>query len=203
MLQRKRTLALTTPAKLGICMKTTVQTPPEIRQRIWTELGRATQDRHHAWRTPALATIGQDGIPNARTVVLRETDANLAQLRFFTDGRSLKVAELAAQPCALVVFWSKRLSWQLRARVAISTHATGPVVEAVWDRVSQSAAAGDYLSACAPGTALVAPKDANLSNEHHLVVMSAQVQEIDWLELGKGGHRRARFSNETWEWLTP
>ena len=203
MLQGKRNLALTTPAKLGICMKTAVLTPPEIRKRIWTELGRATQDRHHAWRTPALATIGQDGIPNARTVVLRETDTSLAQLRFFTDGRSLKVAELAAQPCALVVFWSKRLSWQLRVRVVISTHVTGPVVETVWDRVRQSAAAGDYLSACAPGTALVAPKPANLLNEHHLVVMTAQVQDIDWLELGKGGHRRARFSNETWEWLTP
>jgi len=33
--------------------------------------------------------------------------------------------------------------------------------------------------------------------------LSAQVNEIDWLELARGGHRRARLSADTWEWLTP
>lgn len=180
-----------------------MQTSAEIQQRIWNELGRATQDRHHAWRTPVLATAGQDGSPNARTVVLREANANLAQMRFFADSRSVKVTELKAQPSAVVVFWSKRLSWQLRARVVITTHTSGPVVEAVWGRVSQSASAGDYLSACVPGSALTTPTPTDLLNEHKLVVLSAQVQEIDWLELAKGSHRRARFSSESWEWLTP
>ena len=45
-------------------MKKDVQTPQEIRQQIWMELGRASQDRHHAWRTPVLATVGVDGAVN-------------------------------------------------------------------------------------------------------------------------------------------
>lgn len=184
-------------------MTSALQTPAQIRQRIWHELARATQDRHHEWRTPVLATVGQDGAPSARTVVLRETDAHLAQLSFFTDGRSDKVAELATQPHAVVVFWSKRLSWQIRARVVIAIHTKGPVVDAVWKRVGQSVSASDYLSTSVPGSALVATGPNDLLCDHQLVVLGAQIQEIDWLELAKGGHRRARFNTESWEWLTP
>ena len=184
-------------------METSFQTPSDIRHRIWMELGRATQDRHHAWRTPVLATTAEDGLPHARTVVLREADANMAHLRFYTDGRSEKVLQLSDQPNALLVFWSKRLNWQLRVRVSITAHATGPLVESVWARVSQSAAAGDYLSPCAPGTALSVEMPTAKQQKHHLVVLSAQVHEIDWLELARGGHRRARLLADTWEWLTP
>lgn len=184
-------------------MKTTLLTPNEIQQRIWIELGRATQDRHHAWRTPVLATIGAEATPDARTIVLREVDSSLFNLRFYTDSRSKKVADISTQPRALLVFWSKRLSWQLRVQVSFTIHTTGQVVDSAWSRVNQSAAAADYLSALAPGTPLSLPVPELSPNKHHLAVMSAVVQEIDWLELAKGGHRRARFSSKTWEWLVP
>ena len=179
------------------------QTSLDIRHRIWMELGRATQDRHHAWRTPVLATTGADGLPDARTVVLREADANIANLRFYTDGRSAKVAQLSARPDCLLVFWSKRLNWQLRVRATITLHTAGPLVDAVWARVRQSAAAGDYLSPSAPGSTLPEVTPATEQHKHHLVVLSAEVHEIDWLELDRGGHRRARLRADTWEWLTP
>ena len=88
---------------------------------IWQELARATQDRHHAWRTPVLATLGVDGAPQARTVVLRHADAGQAVLHIYTDSRSPKVAELDAAPQVSLVFWSKRLSWQLRVRVSTTS----------------------------------------------------------------------------------
>ena len=180
-------------------------TEPEIRQRIWTELQRATLDRHHEWRTPVLATVGTDGAPQARTVVLRHADAKLARLHIYTDSRSPKVAELVAQPSATLVFWSKRLSWQLRVRADISVQATGPEVAAVWNRVSQSAAAGDYLSAAAPGDALpVQQADSGApASTHHLAILNVQVQEMDWLELARSGHRRAVFGAHAWAWRTP
>jgi pyridoxamine 5'-phosphate oxidase len=190
-------------------MENSCQTPAEIRQRVWTELTRATRDRHHAWRTPVLATTGDDGLPDARTVVLRETDADAAQLRFFTDGRSAKVSQLADRPDAVLVFWSKRLNWQLRVRVSVTLHTEGPRVETVWARVSQSAAAGDYLSPSAPGTTRpetslsAQPHESGSQARHHLVIASAAVHEIDWLELARGGHRRARLRADDWEWLTP
>jgi pyridoxamine 5'-phosphate oxidase len=183
-------------------MKDIAQTPLEIHHRIWTELARATKDRHHAWRTPVLATV-QDGQPHARTVVLREVHASTSQLLFYTDGRSAKVSQLSNQPDALLVFWSKRLNWQLRTQVSVTVHATGQLVETIWTRVSQSASSADFLSPCAPGTALPGAKTTAASDQHHLVVISAEVQEIDWLELANNGHRRARIRTDAWDWLTP
>ena len=177
----------------------------EIRQRIWTELQRATQDRHSQWRTPVLATVGKDGAPDARTVVLRHADAKRSCLHIYTDSRSPKVTALADQSNAMMVFWSKRLNWQLRVRVLVSVQTAGPEVDAVWGRVSQSAAAGDYLSSSTPGDRLpgtsVPPRDS--THPHHLAILVAQVQEIDWLELARSGHRRALFGADTWEWRVP
>ena len=189
-------------------METPPAIEPEITRRIWTELQRATQDRHHEWRTPVLATIGTDGLPQARTVVLRQADAKRHQLQIYTDSRSPKVAELTANPAASLVFWSKRLSWQLRVRAVTSVQFNGTEVNEVWTRVSQTAAAGDYLSASAPGANLP-PKEVGHADEkasqqqHCLAIVTAQVQEMDWLELARSGHRRAVMGAGVWTWRVP
>lgn len=187
-------------------MKTHLQTPHEIRDQIWRELGRATQDRHHAWRTPVLATACTNGSVNARTVVLRAVDKNEAQLQIFTDARSPKVEEITGVSNAVFVFWSPRLSWQLRVRVRISALTMGATVDVLWQRVKQSASAGDYLSASAPGSLLRSDSpalDGSVQKDSHFAVLNAQVIEIDWLELASTGHRRAKVTADTWEWLTP
>ena len=192
-------------------METPLATEPEIRQRIWLELQRATHDRHHEWRVPVLATVGADHLPQARTVVLRQADARLHTLQIYTDSRSPKVAELLEAPDVVLVFWSKRLGWQLRVQAVASVQHSGPEVDAVWNRVSQSAAAGDYLAASAPGDALHNTSDAGAVNTaesrlqavHHLAIITAQVQVIDWLELARSGHRRAALTPDGWEWRVP
>ena len=186
-------------------METPLQTDLDIRQRIWVELQRATHDRHHEWRTPVLATVGADSLPGARTVVLRQADAKSASLAFYTDSRSPKVAELVAMPYASFVFWSKRLSWQLRVRAHMTVQTSGPQVNEVWERMRQSPAAGDYLAAAAPG-ALLADASAPQAPEglqHHLAIVTAQVLAIDWLELARAGHRRAVLTATSFEWRVP
>lgn len=177
-------------------------TPDELLHRIWNELQRATVDRHHEWRTPVLATASPQGGPQARTVVLRGADASTSQLVFFTDSRSAKVNELQTTAAAVLVFWSKRLNWQLRVSVQAKVHTEGALVESAWARVSQSAAAGDYLAAQAPGSALH-PTAAAEEGLHHLAVVTAQVEQVDWLELAREGHRRARLVGSTVHWLVP
>ena len=177
-------------------------TETELVRRVWAELQRATADRHHDWRTPVLATVDPQGAPQARTVVLRSADAGSGQLVFFTDSRSPKVAELQANPAAALVFWSRRLQWQLRVGVRAVVQTEGPQVDAAWARVGQSAAAGDYLSAQAPGSVVDAATTSGTA-QHHFAVVTAQVEHWDWLELSRDGHRRARLVDRGVEWLVP
>lgn len=187
-------------------MKITLETPNEIRNQIWKELSRAARDKHHAWRTPVLATVREDGSVNARTVVLRNVDKNEALLQIFTDVRSPKATELTSQPKSVFVFWSSRLGWQLRVSVHVTLLTKGPQLELLWNEVKKSAAASDYLSSFAPGTPLaISAKNTKEESQatSHFAVLNAQVLEIDWLELARTGHRRARLTADTWEWLAP
>ena len=182
-------------------------TEAELPVRIWQELQRAPLDKHHDWRTPVLATVDAQGRPQARTVVLRQADRAAQTLVFFTDARSPKCAELRAQPEASLLFWSPRLSWQLRAGVRARVITEGPEVDAAWARVRSSPAAGDYLSARPPGDAQ-APVDEEPAvpatpGEHHLAVVQLTVQTLDWLELARAGHRRAQVSGDRVAWCVP
>ena len=187
-------------------MKSTLEFPSEIRHQIWKELGRATQDRHHAWRTPVFSTVNAEGVVNARTVVLRQVDVDTKNLQIYTDARSCKVDELQLQPNAMFVFWSARLRWQLRIRVVTSVFTEGPELERLWERIKQSASARDYLTSAAPGTPLAPNENVMNQNDEttpHFALINASVLEIDWLELSSSGHRRARITADDWEWLTP
>lgn len=186
-------------------------TPTELSVRIWQELQRATVDRHHEWRTPVLASVDADGLPQARTVVLRRADADTRTLTCFTDARSPKCTDLQTRPQAALVFWSQRLGWQLRVRAQATVHTDGPAVQAAWERVRQSAAASDYLMPRAPGAPLDEAPSAAVSDQHHLAIVRLQVSGIDWLELHRDGHRRGCWDGGPaegdeaagWAWLTP
>jgi hypothetical protein len=182
-----------------------LQSPHEIRQQIWKELGRASKDRHHAWRYPVLATVGRDGAANARTVVLRGVDATRQTLLIYTDARSPKVGELTEAPEALFVFWSARLHWQLRVRVAVVVDVNGPTAQALWQQVQHSPAAPDYLGSAAPGSPCPDAQSgaSTAGGVNHFALVNANVLEMDWLELGRGGHRRARLLADAWQWVTP
>lgn len=174
----------------------------ELRKRLWQELLRATVDRHHDWRTPVLATIGIDGLAQARTVVLREVRRANDQLLIYTDSRSPKVAELLAQPMASVLCWSPRLHWQLRLQMRFSVSLNDDEASAAWERVRQSPSASDYLAARAPGQRLAETPEPGL-DAPQLAVLRGKVLSMDWLELSRAGHRRAKLDAQRVEWLVP
>ena len=80
------------------------------------EIERAVEDRHHGFRTFGLSTIGLDGTPRSRIVVLRKVFAADWTIRFHTDSRSDKVDEIAKDPRISVLFYDKDLKLQMRAR---------------------------------------------------------------------------------------
>ncbi len=73
--------------------------------------------------TMTLSTVGTDGYPSARTVLLSRFDGE--RLHFHTDRRSRKAAELAALPRAAVT-----LVWPEAARQLVVVGDVAPVTDA-------------------------------------------------------------------------
>ena len=174
---------------------------PAIEAAVWQQLALAPTDKQHAWRDSVLATV-DDGMADARTVILREVDAGQKQLVIFSDDRAAKVRQLRLNPRATLVMWSPTLSWQLRCRVRLSIENSGLAVSSRWERLKLSPAAQDYLSPLPPGTPLDATPAAQFERACFAVI-TASVESIDWLELHREGHRRALFSGAAAQWLQP
>jgi len=170
----------------------------------WTRLLRGVHDRRAPARHPTLATLGSDGMPQARTVVLRDADKQAGTLVFYTDVHSAKVAELTAHPLATVHVWDASAHLQLRLETA-ATLLTGAEAAAHWARVPD-AARHAYSRTGAPGQpiadALAYTKTPDASA---FAVLRLTVQAMDVLHLGSE-HRRARFERaDAWrgEWRVP
>lgn len=175
-----------------------------LHAQVWTRLMRGVHDRHAPARHPTLATIGTDGTPQARTVVLRAADKPGATLDIHTDLHSAKVAELRAAPRAALHVWdpSPHLQVRIEAEVAILS---GAAVADTWDRVPEASRLA-YGSTPAPGQ----PIDDALAYEKSpdpasFAVLRLSVLAIDAVHLGPD-HRRARFVRmDDWagQWLAP
>lgn len=140
-----------------------------------------------------LATVDAQGLPDARTVVLRDVQVRARELAFYTDARSPKVEALRRRPQATLVAWSADLGWQLRLSANCQVETSGLAVLSRWAKLKLTPAAQDYLAPQAPGTRLDAPELAARDARAHFAVVTAQVHRIDWLELRREGHRRAIF----------
>ena len=173
-----------------------------VEQEVWRQLARATHDKHHAWRSPVLATATGDGA-DARTVILREADADARVLRIYTDERAAKVAQMMSHPIGTVVMWSPALGWQLRCRVRLAVQSQGLAATSRWALVKLSPSAQDYLSALPPGAPLEGAAPTLPFPQAHFAIVEAQVLAIDWLELHRDGHRRAMFDDAGARWVQP
>lgn len=174
-------------------------------------LAQGAADPGSAWRNLALATTGADGGARVRTVVLRGFDAAARSLEIHTDARSGKMAELRACPLASLHGWDTAARVQLRARGGVRLHCQDDVSAAAWATL-RAATRATYRVGLPPGAAIdgpVPPAPELDDNSAYAVfcVVRLDIDEIDMLELGQDGHRRARF---TWAggvrqatWLVP
>jgi pyridoxamine 5'-phosphate oxidase len=173
-------------------------------------LARGVADRRHGFHTPTLASIGLDGAPQARTVVLRAFDASARSLRFHTDARSAKVAELAAEPRASLHFYDSGAQVQIRAAGHVTLHAADALADSAWAG-SREMSRMCYGIEPGPGTPIPAPPAAPRDPASGRPVFRAallHVRRLEWLWLAAAGHQRALF---TWDeagtpastWLVP
>ena len=93
-------------------------TPPEdpiATFHAWLEDAAASEPRDPT--AAALATVGEDGMPSVRMVLLK--DASAAGFVFYTNYESRKGCQLLAHPKAAMVFYWKSLDRQVRLEGAV------------------------------------------------------------------------------------
>ena len=175
----------------------------------------AVTNRHNAFHTPVLLSIGLDGRPRGRTVVMRSFDASHRQVRCHTDIRSDKAAEIAKDARIGWVFYDPASKWQVRLQGRAVLHHRDDQAQAAWQqskRMSQIC----YGTNPAPGTVIagadqfVLPQEpaAIAAGEAHFSALICTYDEMEALWLGHKGHRRMRYR---WmeggeiqsEWLAP
>lgn len=175
-----------------------------IHTRVWDRLLRGVHDRNAPARHPVLATVTPDGLPAARTVVLRGADRAKATLQVHTDLAAPKIADLRARPVAALHVWDagQRLQIRITAQARILS---GAEVAEIWARIPDPAR---EVYGATPTTGNPIPQAlayAKPADPAAFAVVALGVTRIDALHLG-AQHRRAAFTCDTsWAgtWLVP
>lgn len=183
----------------------------DLRADAATGLARAVVDAKHEWHLPVVTTIGLDGGPEARTVVLRGADFEATTgptLRFHTDRRSGKIEEIERDPRVGVLFYERRHKVQVRVGGRAVVHRDDAVADKAWARTAISSRRC-YLAPHSPSATLDA-WDPNLPEDWRHAVPDAEtceagranfaaivvrVETLERLELHHDGHVRSR-----WRW---
>jgi hypothetical protein len=181
---------------------------------IWDRLERGVTDRRSAFHAPTLATLGLDGRPRARTVVLRGTERADRTLRFHCDARSDKFAELDAEPRVALHAYDAASKFHVRAEGVATLHRADTVADRAWN-ASRPASRVGYGTEPAPGSviergdayALPADDEAVAAGRANFAAVVVKVRTFEYLHLAFAGHRRARFRFEgervEASWLAP
>lgn len=164
----------------------------------WRLLVRGAADRRSPFHTMQVASIRPDGWPAVRTVVLRGVDPPARTLRFHTDRRAGKLADLAADPRVQIHLYDPGRKLQLRLDGLATVHADGPLHAACW-AATRPMGRACYRTPAAPGQPLDDPSVVIPEPEHadhgrdRFTVVTVRAETLDWLYLHVAGHRRARF----------
>jgi len=175
-----------------------------IYNRVWQTLGRGVADRRSPARHPTLATTGPDGMPQARTVVLRRVDIDAQILEIHTDLHSAKIKSFEKFPLAAFHIWDEKQKLQLRLSGTVDVLSGDPAMDR-WAKVPDPSRQA-YGTEPAPGTVI---KDAlayrKPADPAAFAVVECSITHMDIVHLGND-HRRASFTrSRDWagEWLAP
>lgn len=182
-----------------------VTTLDGVLKRVWGRLAQAGNESAEI----TFATVSPDGLPEVRTVVLRDTDRESGLLEVYTDLQSDKIASLRATPHASMMLWDADLRLQIRVRCDV-TILTGENVMDRWRAIPDHSKLS-YGITPPPGQVIDDSKAYTKSPDPDVfAVLSCRVTAIDAVHLGRP-HRRASFvhdagsSDGDWvaNWLAP
>ncbi len=191
-----------------------------VLEDIWQRLVRGKAERHSPFHTPIVASVDANNAPHQRVMVLRKVDRGAAFLRFHTDVRAGKTAQLAANNSVNVIGYDAGAKVQIRVSGLASLATSGEAADAAWV-ASAPSSRRCYLAEQAPSTvsevatsglppafeARVPTPAETEAGRHNFSVLTVNIHRLEWLHLASDGHRRAVFEQVggAWkgQWLVP
>jgi hypothetical protein len=188
----------------------------------WNVVEAGVTDRNSPAHTPTVGTVDTDGTPQLRIMILREVSRDNRSLRFHTDARSTKIAQLQDKAAASILVYDAAAKAQIRLSGRAHIAADGDVTDFAWSG-STPFARRCYMAEAAPGTPIAQPssglpawiegkqpeEDQLTDYRGNFAALMFQVDSIEWLYLANAGHRRARWqwdqTQKLWlgNWLVP
>jgi hypothetical protein len=163
---------------------------------VMGRLSAGVGQRANPYRVPTLASVGGDGAPNIRTVVLRAFDEAARVLLIYTDRRTPKFAELGADQRAALHVYDPAANVQVRLWGAVSLHLDDEVADSAWAATGPGQIV-NYATDPAPGVVVNAPPalpDASPAQaRRNFAVLRFRFEALEFLWLSRAGHWRARF----------
>ncbi len=190
-----------------------------ILNSAWDHLTTGARDRRHPMHLGVVATVSPSGLPDARTVVLRQADPEQWTVHFHTDWRAPKVTAIRQQPTVVLLFYHPEARIQLRLHTQATLHHEDALSRTIWEQTPTYSREcyltphpPSHRAETAPGEPSVdtqLTQEASEAGYVNFTVVRCQIEALDWLHLRAGGHERACFhwqaEQQTWQfhWVHP
>ena len=154
--------------------------------------------KKHAFRYPSLASV-EEGKPIQRTVVLRDTTDDF-DLIIYTDERSNKIHQFETNPESSLLFYNHKKLLQVKIEGKMQLIRSGSEYENYWSRV-QGKSQKDFITQLPPGTPIDNPDHVDYKeDEHHFCLLKLVPESMEYLELKRPNHIRAKFDkSDNWK----
>jgi pyridoxine/pyridoxamine 5'-phosphate oxidase len=198
--------------------------------RIWACLEEGAGPGRSPFTLVQAATIGLDGAPQLRTVVLRQVHRDQNAVWFHSDARSPKVAELRADPRISLLAYDPQSQLQIRLEGVASISEDELERRRMWTS-SKAHTLVLYTCMLTPSTGIASPEmaypasssavtahddDATNANAApaitdpgyaNFALIRVSIERFDALHIRREGHQRAMFTynDSAWQgtWLVP
>jgi pyridoxamine 5'-phosphate oxidase len=173
-------------------------------KEFWRYLGEAANTRA-PFNFLQLSSIGADGSPQLRTIVLRACSEALGTISFATDIRSPKVQEIASDPRVALLGFDPNLAVQIRMAGVAAVVTMEERRQEFWSQLRERVKAR-FSSPIAPGTLINGNHDApdvapaSLDPYRNFAVIEVELLKIEWLDVGVEPHVRSQFKLERGSW---
>jgi len=178
-----------------------------VLRKIWRALADAIEQRS-AFTMLQLATIGEDGAPKVRTIVLRGVVELGRSVTFITDLRSPKIREIRADPRVSLLGFDADAGLQLRMEGHAEIIEGEAERRSAWDNLRPHTHIL-FRTPLAPGTVMKSARTIGAQGDPgstgvphpHFGLVRVVLEKLDWLDLSTEPHSRCAFRHEENKWI--